>query len=167
MKKTHGGLPKLEGTYYSRNKELCKRRAIAWIKSHPEKRKEYQKKARGTPIFNARQNQRNALNKAKDPLKWVREAMLRQARSRAKRAGLPFSIVLEDIIIPELCPVLDIPLVPGTKMPHAGSPSLDKFIPSLGYVPGNIYVISRRANTMKSDGSVEDVRKLLAWMESQ
>jgi hypothetical protein len=46
------------------------------------------------------------------------------------------------------------------------SPSLDKFKPELGYVKGNIHVISSRANRIKTDATENEVRKLLYWMES-
>ena len=81
--------------------------------------------------------------------------MLFNARYRARHKGLPFAITTADIIIPERCPVLGIPIMPafgGTKRGGKdGSPSLDRIIPELGYVPGNIMVISHRANSLKRD----------------
>jgi len=54
------------------------------------------------------------------------------------------------VVVPEFCPVLGIKIVPGRqgkgKATEDNSPSLDKFIPEKGYVPGNIAVISWRAN---------------------
>lgn len=47
------------------------------------------------------------------------------------------------------------------------SPSLDKLIPDLGYVKGNVAVISWRANRFKSDGTLEEIRMIADWMESQ
>ncbi len=38
-------------------------------------------------------------------------------------------------------------------------------IPELGYVKTNVSVIAHRANVIKSDGSVEELRAILAWME--
>lgn len=34
-----------------------------------------------------------------------------------------------------------------------------------GYVPGNIRVISNRANLLKSDATVEELRKVIDYME--
>jgi hypothetical protein len=48
------------------------------------------------------------------------------------------------------CPVLGIPIILGGKL-SKNSPSLDKMVPGLGYVRGNVLVISHRANTMKGD----------------
>lgn len=41
------------------------------------------------------------------------------------------------------------------------SPSLDKIIPSLGYVPGNVRIISARANLLKNDATVDELRAIL------
>ena len=65
--------------------------------------------------------------------------------------GIPFALVASDIVIPERCPVLDIPLMFGAAKNHPNAPSIDRKIPTEGYVPDNIAVISRRANSLKSD----------------
>ncbi len=86
--------------------------------------------------------------------------MLKAARGRAKKNHLPFNITLEDIIIPERCPLLDIPLVFGKDECVAGSPTLDRKRPERGYVRDNVWVVSRRANTIKQDASVEELELL-------
>lgn len=94
--------------------------------------------------------------------------MLRSAKHRAKRAGLPFDLVREDIVIPEVCPVLGMPLVcnAGTGSARQDSPSLDKIIPELGYVKGNIQVISYLANVMKHDATPSQMIKFAKWVLS-
>lgn len=87
------------------------------------------------------------------------------ARKRAVERGVPFSITVADIKVPEFCPVLGLKLEVADGKVKPNSPTLDRIIPSLGYVPGNIAVISQKANTMKSDAGVAEVRALLAWME--
>lgn len=87
------------------------------------------------------------------------------ARKRAIERGLPFTIALTDIKVPDVCPVLGLKLEVAEGKVRPNSPTLDRIIPSLGYVPGNIAVISQKANTMKSDAGVAEVRALLAWME--
>jgi hypothetical protein len=90
------------------------------------------------------------------------------ARKRASDQGVPFTIAHSDISIPELCPVLGIPLsVNEGGTFHDASPSLDKIIPSLGYVPGNIAVISWRANRLKGDGTTEELQAVASWMAAQ
>jgi hypothetical protein len=93
--------------------------------------------------------------------------LLYNAKQRAKDEGVPFALTMADITIPEICPVLGIPLVTSTGKPGPidSSPTLDKFIPELGYIPGNVAVISWRANRLKGDGKVEDFQKIATWME--
>lgn len=90
--------------------------------------------------------------------------MWAQVRIRSKRDGIPFDLTEADITIPEYCPVLGIPLVIGTWGDTDASPSLDRFIPRLGYVRGNVAVISNRANRLKSDGTLAEYIKLVQWM---
>ena len=87
--------------------------------------------------------------------------MLKAARGRAKRNKLPFNLTLSDVVIPKLCPLLDIPLVSGKGECVAGSPSLDRKRPALGYVRGNVWVVSRRANTIKQDASLAELEMLV------
>lgn len=85
------------------------------------------------------------------------------AKERAKKQGVPFTILVSDIVIPELCPILGIRLERGKQGFCETSPTLDKIIPGLGYVPDNVMVISFRANRIKSDASVEEMRKIVEW----
>lgn len=94
--------------------------------------------------------------------------LLRNAKGRAAKLGLPFTLVLSDIFIPEFCPVLGIKL----EMRHEGSgrckssPTLDRMIPELGYVRGNVAVISGRANSIKNVGTAEEHERVAAWMRA-
>ena len=88
--------------------------------------------------------------------------LLISARFRAKKNNLPFNIEMEDIIIPEYCPILEIKLERkeyglGGSFQH-NSPSLDKIDPELGYVKGNIIVISMKANVMKHNATKEELK---------
>lgn len=88
------------------------------------------------------------------------------ARKRAKQLGVPCTITPEDIHIPEVCPVLGITLVKGgdgKALPT--SPSLDRIIPAKGYVPGNVRVISMRANSIKNNGSLKDVLAIAKYIQ--
>ena len=92
--------------------------------------------------------------------------MVACAKMRAKNAKVPFSITADDFEIPEHCPVLGVKLENGTRKYHDASPSLDRIIPTLGYVPGNIIVISFRANRIKGDASVQEMETVLNWYKS-
>lgn len=84
-------------------------------------------------------------------------AMWKAAKSRAEHRGIEFNIEESDITIPERCPLLGIPLICGTKEDYNNSPSLDRIDNTMGYVKGNIWVISKKANTMKSSATLEEL----------
>lgn len=91
-----------------------------------------------------------------------REQIINSLRSRSKQYNLPFNLEVKDIIIPEYCPLLEIKL---ERKPYgkrgsfqANSPSVDKIIPELGYVKGNIMVMSMKANAMKYNASIEELK---------
>lgn len=92
--------------------------------------------------------------------------MVSRAKTRARKIGVPFDLTVEDIVIPERCPALGVPLVRGTGKPHQFSPSLDRIDNSRGYVRGNVVVVSRLANNIKADAaSAAQVRAVADWME--
>jgi len=91
--------------------------------------------------------------------------MWTKAKSRAVEKSLPFDISHTDIEIPKHCPILGIPLYKGDTQEKDNSPSLDRLIPELGYVKGNINVVSNRANTLKRDGTLEEFEKIVAWLK--
>src|SRR5205814_8594981 len=92
--------------------------------------------------------------------------MLMQAQKRAKRAGKVFKLTVTDICIPKRCPLLDIPLVMNThRRFHANNPSLDQINPSKGYIPGNVWVISWRANVIKHNASLKELKRLVRNLE--
>ena len=88
------------------------------------------------------------------------------AKARAKKQGVPFDLVPEDIVFPEVCPVLGIPLFfsPGGRTEN--TPSLDRIIPELGYVKGNIEVISWKANRLKCNASLEELENLVKYIRN-
>jgi len=79
-------------------------------------------------------------------------------QNRAKKNNIPFNLEYSDVIIPKKCPILEIPIFKGNERHVANSPSLDRLVPELGYVKGNVRVISYKANTMKSDASIEEIK---------
>ena len=81
-----------------------------------------------------------------------RSPMWSRAKYRAKQKGLDFNITKEDIIIPDTCPLL------GTPME---SPSLDRIDSTKGYIKGNVWVISNRANTLKNDATLTELETLV------
>lgn len=91
--------------------------------------------------------------------------ILKSARRRARLNGWGFDLELSDIVIPYVCPIFGLPLQKGDKKRHASSPSLDRIDSSKGYVKGNIWVISWRANELKFDATLEELETLLAALK--
>lgn len=78
-------------------------------------------------------------------------ALMIECRSRARKAGLPFNLTEEDLDVPLLCPVLGIPLYRTRGERADNTPTVDRVINRLGYVKGNVCIISWRANRLKYD----------------
>ncbi len=85
------------------------------------------------------------------------------ARRRAKAQGVPFSLARSDLLpLPRVCPVLALRLEYGRKQvaeAKEASPSLEE-----GYVPGNVRVISYRANRIKNNGTLEERQAIVAYL---
>ena len=106
--------------------------------------------------FNKSRFDPNAVSKS------VEYRMLTRAKSRAKQNNIPFNLTLEDITIPDTCPLLGIHIeIQPKKGYHPNSPSLDRIIPEEGYIKGNVWVISNRANTLKNDASIQELELLV------
>jgi hypothetical protein len=85
------------------------------------------------------------------------QKMLKRSRSRALKKGYEHNIDLSDIFIPDICPLLNIPLVVSNGTASQNSPSLDRIDPNLGYIKGNVWVISNKANSIKNNATSEEL----------
>jgi hypothetical protein len=100
-----------------------------------------------------------------------RKKLYYAARQRATLKGHEFTIRLDDIMIPECCPVFGFKLeatIGQGRLPLSmleRSPSLDRIDNSKGYVPGNVCVISLRANNVKKDATLNELRALVRYVE--
>lgn len=94
--------------------------------------------------------------------------MHQRAKQRCKASGREFTISVEDIKIPEVCPILGIKLNmnSGRSGAYTNSPSLDRIDNRRGYTPDNIQVISQKANAMKHAASNQDLHKFADWIKA-
>ena len=161
--------------YYQSNRETILIRTAEYQKNHPEVGRRSNKKYQEThkDEINRRARLRDAENpeqralirrKAKDanPI----HGLFVQTRSRAKQSNIPFTIEESDLALPEVCPVLGIPLVWTEKSRSGNTPSVDRIFPDLGYIKDNVAVISWRANRLKNDGTADELQKIANWMRS-
>lgn len=96
----------------------------------------------------------------------VQTKILRNAKSRAKKKNIEFSITEKDIVLLEYCPILKIKLQENNFSAKPNSYSIDRIDNSKGYIKGNIQIISHRANQIKNDATVEELKLLLTYLES-
>ena len=93
-------------------------------------------------------------------------------RNRAKKQNVPFDLTIEDMKdliknAADVCPAL------GVKMEIAKlfandnnySPSFDRIDPKKGYTKNNIVIVSTRANRIKSDATIDEIRKVADFYE--
>lgn len=180
-----------KAAYYLKNKDKILARNKQWHEENRDQAIEVQKIWREINIEADRENKRAYFDKNVDNIKsnskkyrqshkeemaayavryrleHPEHSLCNNARTRAKKQGIPFDITKEDIFIPTHCPVLGIELKPGKIMTRDNSPSIDRLIPSLGYVRGNVEVISWRANSLKRDGTLEELELLVQWLRSK
>lgn len=91
-----------------------------------------------------------------------KEHMLWRAQNHARIIGVACTITLKDLEIPDFCPVLNVRLNPLPKSGKAqpNSASIDRIDSTKGYIPGNVWVISLRANQIKRDATWQELEAL-------
>lgn len=163
--------------HYQLNRDRIRARQKAWEEANHERVKAYKlewyhenKDPTKLATYRAsRRSEARAAN-ARYVLRHKARVMWNNMRKRALALGRPFELTIDlvsDMLLETtVCPILGIPLEHSTGQAKSNSPSFDCFYPERGYVPGNVNVISWRANVLKSSASVEEVRALLAWMEA-
>ncbi len=100
----------------------------------------------------------------------------RQAKSRAKKKGLEFSITFEEMLSKDTdtCPYLGIPIFWHLCTPNVGrsingawnSKSIDRVDSTKGYTIDNIIIASWRANSLKGDATSEELCTLAASLKT-
>ena len=83
--------------------------------------------------------------------------MLNNSKQRAKRDGIEHTITLDDIVIPDYCPVLNIKLETGDRRNNQNAPSIDRIDNTKGYTKENIMIVSIRANKLKKDATFDEL----------
>jgi hypothetical protein len=91
----------------------------------------------------------------------VPERLHKEAFRRARRKGLEFSITPNDITAPEYCPVFPSMKLDSHDLHHC--PTLDRLNNSKGYIPGNVRVISHRANSIKGFATAEELYRVAEY----
>ena len=152
--------------------EICK--PCAYIR----KKKYLERVYAGDPTLQAVTTFRQAQtdrNKRRKVRKGIEHVLFNSVKARAARKGLDFDLSIEDIVIPIKCPILDIELmtdvfiIDGVKRnsPFPDNyPSVDRIDSDKGYTKNNCHVISWKANRLKSNATVDDIKKLYEWCKT-
>lgn len=90
--------------------------------------------------------------------------ILKRLKERATKKGLNFDLTVEDIKVPEKCPVFGFDLQRNPKVPQFNSPSVDRIDPNKGYTKDNIQILSRLANAMKQNATPEELLQFAEWI---
>lgn len=96
------------------------------------------------------------------------KAIYNRLKNRAKQRGIEFNLTLTDLnnlSIPISCPVLGIPLRTERGRQTDNSISIDRIDSNKGYTVDNIIVVSWKANRLKSNASLREMRRLLEFYE--
>ena len=83
--------------------------------------------------------------------------LLIHAKHRAKQKNLLFDLSVEDIKIPEKCPLLNVTLCRGNIKNNDFAPSIDRIDHKKGYVKGNVWIISKLSNSVKHTATPEQI----------
>jgi len=90
------------------------------------------------------------------------DKILDRAKQRALKKGWEFNLEISDIVIPDTCPALGIPL---DRSHRNNYPSIDRVDSAKGYIKGNVAVISFRANSLKNNATLSEIKAIYEWME--
>jgi hypothetical protein len=107
-------------------------------------------------------------NKIANPELYLFRRMRENSRQRGHRCPFTYKSFLREIggRMPEVCPVLGIKLDPSAPANSPHLPTVDRFDSTKPYRPGNVAIISWRANALKKDGTVSEARMLADWMDA-
>ena len=96
---------------------------------------------------------------------------LSDSKQRAKEKNLPFDLDLEYLasITVEMCPIFKTPFDWGRDNKGQGNerPSLDRIVPELGYIKGNVAFISMWANSIKQDATEKELYAVADWIHER
>lgn len=148
--------------YYEANRQFQIQSASRWAKENKEQRHETRKKHRelNKDKYNKYQ-QEYYLKQTKENPKGL---LLRRMRASANSRGLECTVTVDDIVIPKVCPILNIPLEFHKGTHKNNSISVDRIDTTKGYIPGNIAIISFKANTLKGNMTLSEIDRLYKYV---
>lgn len=96
--------------------------------------------------------------------KYPKKPLIRGAKKRAIKYKLDFNLAENDFDLPDTCPILKCKLKYGHGPMAYNSATLDRLNIDLGYVKGNVWVLSLLANQMKSNSRFKHRALYVNWV---
>lgn len=91
--------------------------------------------------------------------------LVTRLKSQAAFKNIKFDITEDDVEWSPICPILGIEInyfsLGGSK---ANTASFDRKDPSQGYIKGNVFIISNRANMIKSDMTIAQLERMITYV---
>jgi hypothetical protein len=103
----------------------------------------------------------NTLRRSWSHAKWLYHI----GRARARYKNIEWNLEISDIVVPKRCPVLGMKLKMNSVVPKNNSATIDRINPNIGYIKSNVAVISHLANKIKSNATVEEIKKTYQWLK--
>lgn len=152
-----------QARYRDNHPERVKEQRRLYRINNPKKKQASEKRRRQRAGY----VDRNKVVRRESPIGWARRTLI-EIRSRSKKRGRLDECLISttDIVsaYPKngVCPVRGVVLEIGHK---DNSPSVDRFDSAQWYTPTNIRVISIRANLLKNNATLMELRQLVRYME--
>jgi hypothetical protein len=89
-------------------------------------------------------------------------------KGSALKRGIPFSLTVVDLnnlSFPLTCPIFGMPLVFNRNNVEDNSYSVDRIDSSKGYEKDNIVIISQKANRIKTNATLAELRQIVSFYE--
>lgn len=149
--------------YYKANRQkvIAASKARAKTPEGKERMRRWRRTDAGR-AFNNRKGKSKRLRARQDPTRYP-NMLLSRIRKRCKKSGILFNLTPGDLIIPPTCPIFGFVFTRGAS--SGTDVTVDRIKPCLGYTKGNIVVVSRLANQIKSSATSEQVRAVADFYE--
>jgi hypothetical protein len=90
----------------------------------------------------------------------------RAKKANALRTGYTWDLSFGELVWPEFCPILGMEIDYFAESRQENSASFDRIDNSLGYISGNVQIVSWRANRIKSDGTAAELHKIADYLDA-
>ena len=167
--------------WIDKNKQYKKDKDKEYAIKHKDKIRKYKRKYREINLEKIKAHNREWFNNLNEDRKlqikerrrlWILNNKLRKllkdAKLRAKKRNMEFNITEDDVFIPKYCPLLGIPIYLDVKINgRDNSPSLDRIDNTKGYIKGNVWIISNRANSIKRDADSSELLNIILGLRKK